>query len=241
MPTSPPEEAARNQDAAASRLLVPTEVAVRAALAGETTPPSTLDTAVEFAVYSTMIATLSSLLRQPGVEPADYAKPTVERIQIRAEKATPTVRDNVWQAARGHAANADGPLANYTTERKYVQSVARTAATRTAALSVLELADELGFGYKLWLTRGDSRVRDLHRKLHGTPTPIGKPFRKWPTGQELNYPGDPSAPMDAWINCRCFLWAVPSPEGVREAFAPADLDRAFALAASLEREWFHGR
>lgn len=58
---------------------------------------------------------------------------------------------------------------------------------------------------KIWVTRADARVRPLHRKLHGDVRRLGADFYRWTTGQRLRYPGDPLAPPDATIGCRCVL------------------------------------
>lgn len=60
---------------------------------------------------------------------------------------------------------------------------------------------------KTWVTRGDSRVRPLHRRLHGKTRRFGQDFFRWPyMGARLRYPGDPEAPLEATANCRCVLW-----------------------------------
>lgn len=60
---------------------------------------------------------------------------------------------------------------------------------------------------KTWVTRGDAKVRPLHRKLHGRVRRFGEDFWRWPgTGGVLRYPGDPLAPLDTTVNCRCVLW-----------------------------------
>lgn len=58
---------------------------------------------------------------------------------------------------------------------------------------------------KVWVTRMDSRVRPLHRRLHGDSQPLGEDFVTWPDGQKLRFPGDPLAPPSATIGCRCVL------------------------------------
>jgi hypothetical protein len=57
---------------------------------------------------------------------------------------------------------------------------------------------------KVWISRSDKRVRSLHAKLHGKTVPTDDDFWRWPaTGQHLRWPGDPNAPLDAVIGCRC--------------------------------------
>lgn len=75
---------------------------------------------------------------------------------------------------------------------------------------------------KIWITRKDSRVRKLHRKLHGTAKDMDADFFRWPaTGQRLRFPGDPMAPLDATINCRCVLvMSAMDLKDVKAAFPP---------------------
>lgn len=106
-----------------------------------------------------------------------------------------------------------------------------TGASNRTTLEVLKTLDPDGSVYKkLWLTRGDEKVRMSHRRLHGKTASAGDDFK---TG--LGYPGDPRAELDERINCRCFLWAVPASEDVAtaHAFEPADFDMAFAASAGI--------
>jgi hypothetical protein len=60
---------------------------------------------------------------------------------------------------------------------------------------------------KTWVTQGDSRVRPLHRRLHARTRNWDQDFWRWPvSGQRLRYPGDPDAPLDAVLGCRCLCW-----------------------------------
>lgn len=53
-----------------------------------------------------------------------------------------------------------------------------------------------------WHTAGDNRVRDSHDSMDGQEQPIGTPFTSG-LGNSLAYPGDPSAPAEDRIRCRC--------------------------------------
>jgi HK97 family phage portal protein len=64
-------------------------------------------------------------------------------------------------------------------------------------------ARDTGALKKVWLTRRDDRVRPEHRALHGTSTDLNKPFTTG--GVDLRYPGDPLAPANLSIGCRCRL------------------------------------
>lgn len=56
---------------------------------------------------------------------------------------------------------------------------------------------------RTWVTRGDTRVRAAHRELNGTTLPAGTPYTV--NGSALRFPGDPFAPADPTVNCRCRL------------------------------------
>jgi len=56
---------------------------------------------------------------------------------------------------------------------------------------------------KTWLTRKDDKVRDLHKLLHGKSVAVGEAFNAG--GVKLRFPGDPAAPANATIGCRCIL------------------------------------
>lgn len=100
------------------------------------------------------------------------------------------------------------------------QTVAATSlATSVYGMVAQELAEQVptpvGVDTKLrktWLSVGDQRVRDLHRRLHGRTRLNQSDFWRWPvTGQRLRFPGDPEAPIEATARCRCVLllsWAT---------------------------------
>lgn len=59
-----------------------------------------------------------------------------------------------------------------------------------------------------WKTAKDWRVRDTHRALDGREVPFGEAFVT-PRGNRLRFPGDPSAPGEERINCRCSIsWNI---------------------------------
>ena len=65
----------------------------------------------------------------------------------------------------------------------------------------------------MWISRGDSKVRRVHRQIHGSIRPHGMPFWSSKVG-ELRFPGDPLAPLGQTINCRCVLFLVPKENAV---------------------------
>lgn len=53
-----------------------------------------------------------------------------------------------------------------------------------------------------WNTAHDERVRDSHAAMDGQVQPFGAPFTSG-AGNILDYPGDPNAPPEETIQCRC--------------------------------------
>ena len=54
-----------------------------------------------------------------------------------------------------------------------------------------------------WVTMHDEDVRAAHADAEGQTRPPGEPFDVG--GHKMDFPGDPSAPIALWINCRCVL------------------------------------
>lgn len=127
----------------------------------------------------------------------------------------------------------------------WARGVARTEATRLASQAQLDMAQALSRAgalpdlRKIWISRGDSHVRELHRKLHGESVDtLTSPFWSWGGSQQLGFPGDPRAPLSEVLNCRCVMFFAPaasvSADDVRSSLSPASLgDEAFTLAASV--------
>lgn len=63
--------------------------------------------------------------------------------------------------------------------------------------------EALGF---IWRTARDNRVRDIHDVMEGQQVAFGEMFVDG-DGNQLEYPGDPNAPPETTINCRC--WREP--------------------------------
>lgn len=61
----------------------------------------------------------------------------------------------------------------------------------------------MGGGTKTWVTRRDARVRGEHVLLHGKTVDIKDGFAI--NDSSLRFPGDPLAPLNLTINCRCRL------------------------------------
>jgi hypothetical protein len=65
-------------------------------------------------------------------------------------------------------------------------------------------AGAVGF---IWRTADDDRVREIHQVMDGQEVAYGEYFTDG-DGNQLEYPGDPNAPPETTINCRC--WREPN-------------------------------
>lgn len=236
---NPASDAAELQDTAASRMLPVWTSAVAAARASTPAPsvdgaapslPPALGTSLHIAIVAALVAAFASLRRR--TELPDTPPHRLQNTEDRASKIADQMAEHVWAAAVEHTANQDR-----STDTAFAKRASYTSAAELMSRAQLELADELGMKYKVWISRGDAKVRDLHRRLHGRPVQVGRAFRQWPDGQELRFPGDPEAPLDATMNCRCIMFLAPSRANVVEALGPANMQEAFSLAASIEERW----
>lgn len=77
-----------------------------------------------------------------------------------------------------------------------------------------------------WKTAKDSDVRFSHSALEGREVPFGDAFVT-PRGNRLRYPGDPSAPAEEIVNCRCTIsWNI---DFFRQAARDARAREPFAV------------
>jgi len=154
----------------------------------------------------------------------DWSAAHLDRLRETGRPVQPPDRPWAEQAARSLATHAASVAA---------EDAASIVAPALARVAELEGTPEFR---KVWITRGDKRVRPLHRRLHGLPAKMDESFWRWPvTGQQLRFPGDPAAPLGETVNCRCTLFYVPvevDPADVITALGPADYENSFDLVAS---------
>lgn len=107
----------------------------------------------------------------------------------------------------------DRIMVNLAGNAKRVQAgrVAQYEATRNTneALEVaLDVGESEGLDVislvRVWNTRADSLVRASHAAMHNQKKKKGEKFVSG-KGNLLSYPGDPFAPADDTMNCRCIL------------------------------------
>lgn len=94
------------------------------------------------------------------------------------------------------------------------RTVARTERTRVQGQARYEAIRELNRGLvgqrryrKEWIARADEKTRDTHAELSGSIVRANEYFVS-SSGAKLMYPGDPRAPAEEIINCRCYIRKV---------------------------------
>lgn len=81
--------------------------------------------------------------------------------------------------------------------------IAASLATYSRERVREDIARKLGAQHKTWMSRGDQAVRPAHRTLAGQTKRLDKPFSV--DGSNIMRPGDPEAPPELVLNCRCHL------------------------------------
>jgi HK97 family phage portal protein len=89
------------------------------------------------------------------------------------------------------------------------ERIARTETISAANAGGLEAMRQTGVTTKEWLSSKDDKVRPTHEELDGKQVGIGDAFLS-SSGAQLQFPGDPAAPPEEVVQCRCTLIAVVS-------------------------------
>jgi HK97 family phage portal protein len=92
-------------------------------------------------------------------------------------------------------------------EEGRAERIARTETIGAANAGAEEGMRASGADGKEWLSARDGQVRETHADLDGETTDVTGVFLS-PSGAKLAYPGDPSAPPEEIINCRCTVLPV---------------------------------
>ncbi|MEH0579099.1 MULTISPECIES: phage minor head protein [Streptomyces] len=91
------------------------------------------------------------------------------------------------------------------------ERIARTESTRAWNAATLAAAQDLTSEgrplVKQWQTRRDTKVRDTHDAADGQLRLLDEVFTVG--GTAMAYPGDPAAPPELTVNCRCVLRLAP--------------------------------
>lgn len=107
------------------------------------------------------------------------------------------------------------------------ERIARTESTRAWNAATLAAAEDLtGEGrplVKQWQTRHDTQVRDAHDDADGQLRLLDEAFTVG--GVAMAYPGDPTAPPELTVNCRCLLRLAPEQQAAAyESQEPARVE-----------------
>lgn len=81
------------------------------------------------------------------------------------------------------------------------EAIVRTETMRSYNAGSDEIYRAAGVQQKEWLAAIDNRTRDAHAMANGQIVNMDAKFVVG--GYEMNYPGDPNAPPETTINCRC--------------------------------------
>lgn len=95
---------------------------------------------------------------------------------------------------------------NHASTVRYART-AVTSAQNAGRSDAYKRAENMGIKMKqMWIATLDNRTRHEHRVLNGQIRAVGEPFEV--EGEEIMYPGDPSAAAHLVWNCRCTTRAV---------------------------------
>ena len=104
----------------------------------------------------------------------------------------------------------------------WLSNAAINAGTMAAGLESQTDPDQPDM-VKTWITMHDDRVREAHADVDGITVPIDEKF--FVGGVLMSHPGDPSAPPDLTINCRCVLAVDAIPQVSTDEEQTATLDQ----------------
>lgn len=142
--------------------------------------------------------------------------------KLRDRRFDGTVRGSIRSGSPLTRDQIDRMVSRY--HERYLKYRSETIA-RTEALEAVHAGNEESFQQavdtgdiqaeqlqRTWNTAKDERVRGSHRAMHRQQRSFGEPFKSG-KGNELRYPGDPQAPAEDRVQCRCSV-------GTEMALAP---------------------
>lgn len=92
--------------------------------------------------------------------------------------------------------------------RRRARTIARTEIGAAQNMAVVEAANASGIRFEqVWCSAEDERTRPSHAAADGQRRGQGEAFEVG--GARLERPGDPNAPADEVINCRCTVLVEP--------------------------------
>lgn len=140
-----------------------------------------------------------ALLNRPA---ADWYAPIVdEAAQIWVEYHQAEAPGANFRPALERFREALSDSLEKTSENTHSGRVARWVSTFTVNDGTITGAYARGIRFKMWRSMRDGDVRELHVGVDGQLRPIGGLFDLGVA--RLPYPGAPTGPAEAWIECRC--------------------------------------
>ena len=112
----------------------------------------------------------------------------------------------------------------------WLSTAVLNAATQEAA------GDDEEFLVMEWVTMHDDDVRATHAETAGQQRPVGEPYDV--AGSKMRYPGDPTAPIALWINCRCTLAPVLGSEAARGGTMTATAEKQPITEPGVPTPWY---
>jgi hypothetical protein len=131
------------------------------------------------------------------------------------------LRDRRFDRTVARAADTGEPLTPEQIDNMVSRYRARSLASRAETIARTEMVKTVAQGQeegfrqnaeaagvpdaavdKAWNTTEDGRERDTHHEMNGQVVGLNEAFQS-PSGATLRYPGDPDAPAEEVINCRC--------------------------------------
>lgn len=183
-------------------------------------------------------STAKDIEKKVGISFELYDKHTVERLLKKKPKLLPEwkinePKDYRWNKKRVQNTITQGIIQGESipdigkrltqeltaSNARHMELFARTAVTgaqNAGRMDMLHRAQKEGVVVKKkWLAAHDARVRDAHAFLDGQTVEVDEPFVT-DDGQEIMFPGDPSAPPELVYNCRCTMTYVYDVKASRE-------------------------
>lgn len=147
-----------------------------------------------------------------GTSVANVGQILADRAQESAMSITGTTRSEIFSALQEGVANGESmaKLTNRINEvfdqadRVRAHMIAQTETIGAMNQAAFVYADNLPegiVGSKTWLAHHDQRTRPHHRLADGQTVPLSSKFAVG--GFAMEHPGDPTAPPQEVINCRC--------------------------------------
>lgn len=132
--------------------------------------------------------------------------------ELRDRRFDPTVESAIERGRPLTEAQMDRMTERYRSRMLAMRSetIARTEGVRATSEareeSLTQMIEQTGIDpqrvERIWGVTRDKRLRDWHATMNGQKRPVGADFVDG-LGNRLRYPGDPRAPAETVINCRC--------------------------------------